>query len=181
MGFGISQDKTNNQQQFDKMDKKLSHVFKDLKILHIAIFFLLMIADSTFSEEKKKDFRIPFNAQGEKSGDPTQNSVILLSRLTAVAKGELEYDVPGMIGKARFEISENEDFTGSTFTDWKEGNSMNDFTIKQKVDGLRSGTQYFYRAIFADIHGEVEKKGTLRKFKTAYSPNITKKRFLCCD
>ena len=34
--------------------------------------------------ESKDVAKVPFHAQGEKSGDPTQTSIILLTRLTAV-------------------------------------------------------------------------------------------------
>ena len=43
--------------------------------------------------EAREVTTLPFHAQGEKAGDPTQDSIILLMRLTAVEQGEIEQDV----------------------------------------------------------------------------------------
>ena len=59
------------------------------------------------------------HAQGEMAGEPTANSVLLQSRLTAIPGPELdaEGDVPGSSGVACFEWSESADAGGRSDED----------------------------------------------------------------
>ncbi len=124
----------------------------------------------TFSSAKGADSdRVPFHAQGERAGNPTQDSVILLTRLTAVEEGEIECDVPGMDGRACFEISETPDFKDSRLTPWTEATKENDHTIKQTVTGLEPGRDYWYRVHITDASAGGERVGSARAFKTAPS------------
>lgn len=122
---------------------------------------------------------LPFHAQGEKSGDPTQDSVILLTRLTAVADGKLHHDVPGMAGRVRFEIAADADFENSRLTDWADANERNDHTIKQTVTGLAAGTKYWYRAIIAAPAGDARRIGPPRTFVTAPSSDMVRDVRFC--
>ncbi|MDP7304291.1 MAG: PhoD-like phosphatase N-terminal domain-containing protein, partial [Pirellulaceae bacterium] len=119
--------------------------------------------------ESKDVAKVPFHAQGEKSGDPTQTSIILLTRLTAVEKGEIEQDVPGMDGRAHFEVSETPGFKASRMTPWVEATKDNDHTIKQTVTKLKSGRDYWYRVHITDVSGKGKRVGPARSFKTAPS------------
>jgi len=124
----------------------------------------------TLTPAKSNDSsRIPFHAQGEKAGDPTQDSVILLTRLTAVEEGEIECDVPGMDGRARFEISKTPDFKDSRMTPWANATNEKDHTIKQTVTGLKPGSDYCYRVHITDASAGGERVGPARAFKTAPS------------
>ena len=111
--------------------------------------------------------KIPFHAQGEKAGEPTQNSIILLTRLTAVEKGEIERDVPGLDGRARFELAETPDFKSPRMTPWGEATKDNDHIVKQAVTGLEPGRDYWYRVHITDASGEGKRVGPTRSFKTA--------------
>lgn len=111
---------------------------------------------------------VAWHGQGEKAGEPTQDSIILLTRLTAVEKGEVECDVPGKDGWARFEVAEDSDFKNITATtEWAKASAENDYTVKQAVKGLKAGKEYFYRVRIADPEKKKERVGPARRFKTA--------------
>ncbi len=114
---------------------------------------------------------VPHHAQGEKAGEPTQNSIILLTRLTAVERGEIECDVPGQDGWARFEVSETKTFKPSVKTPWMRATAENDHTIKRKVAGLKAGRSYFYRVHITDPTRKRSSAGPARGFKAAPSPD----------
>ena len=104
------------------------------------IFFLYIII-LLFSCQDKEDI---FIAQGIMSGEATENTIILQSRLTATDT-LVGGDIPGMAGKGRFEISETKDFTSSQFSDWLVADSLYDYILKCRVDQLMPATKYFYR------------------------------------
>ncbi len=112
---------------------------------------------------------VPYHAQGEKAGEPTQDSIIILTRLTAVEKGEIGHDVPGMAGHACFEIAEAPDFKSSHKTRWATATADNDYIIKQTITGLKPGCQYHYRVHIRGLSGGEERLGPARQFKTAPS------------
>ncbi len=83
-------------------------------------------------------------AQGMMAGEATTSSIILQSRLTSndtLVNG----DIPGAPGFGRFELSQNESFDQSQFSDWLEADSVYDCILKYKFDELKPGTRYFYR------------------------------------
>ena len=104
-----------------------------------------------------------FNAQGEMVGEVTANSALLQSRLTAIPGPELDADgdIPGIVGKARFEWSEDENFANSQLTPSIEAQAESDFIIRARLPDLQPGTRYFYRLVFED-----GRKGATRSFKT---------------
>jgi alkaline phosphatase D len=158
----------------------------------IAIYFFVLIAPALNAQEQPMP-GVPWHAQGEKAGDPTQDSVILLTRLTAVEKGEIGSDVPGMDGWVRFEISEHADFRDPNRTPWRKASAeavefpgmdrlvartfkglLSDHTVKETVTGLKPGTHYYYRVLIRDVDRKQERIGPPRRFKTAYSPDKMK-------
>ena len=76
-----------------------------------------------------------------------------------------------MDGRARFEISETQDFQSSQMTPWAEATQENDHTIKQTVTGLKPGCEYWYRVHITDASGNGERIGPPRFFKTAPPPD----------
>ena len=85
--------------------------------------------------------------QGIMAGEVTSTSVILQSRLTTsniLTNGDLN----GKHGIARFEIDEDSSFCCPNYTDFIEALPQNDFIIKKKINGLKSGSKYFYRLRF---------------------------------
>ena len=107
-----------------------------------------------------------YHAQGEMSGEVTDTSVLLQSRLTGIPGPDLdaEGDVPGEEGQAMFEWSEAADFPSSTKSDWLKAEPEHDFIVRTEVTGLKPGTTYHYRLIFGE--DGPSKTGPTRSFKT---------------
>lgn len=103
---------------------------------------MLSVGTSSFAEQPGI-----FHAQGEMAGEVDIDSVILQSRLTA-SKTQIDDDVPGCAGIARFEISINEEFRSPRSTGWLTAHAANDFVVKARIEGLKPHTTYFYRLIF---------------------------------
>lgn len=155
-----------------------------MRLFHITATVALSFAALCSAARAAESTTLPFHAQGEKSGDPTQDSIILMTRLTAVEQGEIECDVPGMDGWVRFEISETADFKDTRHTPWRKADTspirhddrlLNgipaDHTVKEFVADLKPGTQYYYRVRIQDAGRKVERLGPVRQFKTAYAPD----------
>ena len=81
------------------------------------------------------------------AGEPTQNSIILQSRLiredTVVTS--LFEDVAGVPGYGYFQVSSDSLFEQSMKTNLLQATAANDFTLKAKVNNLSPATPYFYR------------------------------------
>ena len=104
------------------------------------------------------------NGQGEIAGEVTADSVILQSRLTTEAV-LVDGDVPGAPGVARFELASSEDFTNATDSPWLEAGAEQDFIVKTKMDGLISGTRYYYRLRYGPSQDNT-RVGPTRSFST---------------
>jgi alkaline phosphatase D len=110
-----------------------------------------------------------FHAQGEMSGEVTQTSVILQSRLTATASPE-GGDVPGIAGDGKFELSTNPKFGRQIIsTAWLKAAPETDFILKTKVEGLKPGTRYHYRLVHRS--GSSATPGPARTFQTLPATN----------
>lgn len=107
-----------------------------------------------------------YNAQGEMSGEVTDTSVLLQSRLTAIPGPELdsEGDVRGESGLAMFEWSESADFAQAAKSDWLKAEPEHDFIVRTQVTGLKPDTTYHYRLVFGE--DGPSKTGPTRSFKT---------------
>ena len=104
------------------------------------------------------------NGQGEIAGEVTMTTVVLQSRLTV--GGELvEGDLAGAEGTAYFELATTSEFTNSFESDWLPATPDNDFIVKTQIDGLESGTRYYYRLIFGPDR-ELVRTGPIRTFET---------------
>lgn len=112
------------------------------------------------------------HAQGEMAGEPTANSVLLQSRLTALPGPALDRygDVPGAAGVACFEWSQSADFTEAKRTGWIRALPQCDFIVRAKVEGLEAGTLYRYRLIFGADETSAN-AGPTRTFKTLPDPS----------
>ncbi|NET52151.1 MAG: hypothetical protein F6K09_26690, partial [Merismopedia sp. SIO2A8] len=106
-------------------------------------------------------------------GEVNTTSAILQSRLThgstltgIEGKTERLYGkLPGHQGVARFEISKQEDFDQSYFTDWLRADAENDFIVKVKVDNLEPNTSYYYRLVYG-VNQSTTHQGSVGTFKT---------------
>ncbi|MCH7857783.1 MAG: alkaline phosphatase D family protein [Gemmatimonadetes bacterium] len=112
------------------------------------------------------EFRFPdiTNGQGEIAGEVTMTSVILHSRLT-VGSELVEGDLPGAEGAAHFELSTTSDFEDSFESDWMRATPGNDHIVKTQIDGLNSGTRYYYRLIYGPDR-DLVRTGPTRTFET---------------
>ena len=112
------------------------------------ITVLLCIAAMSFESACASLPEIPIGlAQGLLSGEVTEESVILQSRLTTGGRDE-RGEIAGTAGVGRFEISASADFDDSIWTDWLSANADADYIVKVKVGGLTPATDYFYRLHF---------------------------------
>ncbi|MBL9157955.1 MAG: alkaline phosphatase D family protein [Verrucomicrobiales bacterium] len=111
------------------------------------------------------------HAQGEMAGEPTANSVLLQSRLTAIPGPELdaEGDVPGAAGVACFEWSESAEFAEAKRTGWIRATPESDFIVRAKLEHLKPGTRYHYRVLAGATEADAT-AGPTRAFKTLPDP-----------
>ncbi len=105
---------------------------------------LILVACTQQAEIKRQEI---FNAQGEIAGEVTQTSVILQSRLTG-SDTLVEGDMPGTVGMGRFEWSKTRDFPVLKVSPWLTSSADQDFILKMKIEGLETGTKYYYRLRF---------------------------------
>ena len=98
-------------------------------------------------------------AQGLMSGEATESSVILQSRLTNTSK-LVHGDIPGAPGKACFEYSTTEDFEASLRTSWLTAADDTDCIVKTKITGLTPNTRYYYRLLYRQDADAVQKSPT---------------------
>ena len=118
-----------------------------MKLIVNSLFLLACFFSSCTLDN---DEQIIFLAQGLMSGEPTESSIILQSRLTT-SDTLIDGDIPGMAGKARFEISEHENFENSQFSEVLSSDSISDFIIKFAFENLKNDTRYLYRLHFGNI------------------------------
>lgn len=104
------------------------------------------------------------HAQGEMSGEPTQTTILLQSRLTQ-GNHFVDGDIMGAAGVACFEISKSLSFRDPFKTDWIQALPKNDFIVRQKVKNLKPGTLYHYRLLFGPDKDHVS-VGKTCMFKT---------------
>src|SRR5688572_13905341 len=91
-----------------------------------------------------------FLAQGELAAEATTHSVLLQSRLTAIAGPELaeDGDIPGAAGVAAFQWSESPALEDSHQTEWLEAQAERDFIVRAALRDLKPGTVYYYRLVY---------------------------------
>ena len=78
-----------------------------------------------------------YRVQGEMTGEVTSNSAIVQTRLTAVDRN-VNGDVLGAAGVARFEYAADRSFQSSQMTPWQSSRPARDYIIKAVLMGGRS-------------------------------------------
>lgn len=126
-----------------------------MRFLSFFFLFSIVIVVSCIPKEKV------FLAQGIMSGEATENSIILQARLTS-SDTIIDGDIPGIIGKGRFEISTSAAFDDSRFSDWLHADSTYDYILKYKFEDLEAATKYYYRLHY----GNTEQISRVANFKT---------------
>jgi alkaline phosphatase D len=106
--------------------------------------------------EGNSDINVSFN-HGVASGDPTQNAIILWTRITPDKDDNI---------KVTWQIATDPAFNNITHTGETLTNKDKDYTVKLDAVNLQSSTQYYYRFM---ANGRTSKTG---KTKTLASGNI---------
>lgn len=107
--------------------------------------------------------------QGEMSGEVSDHSVILQSRLTAPEPSP-GGDVQGRPGVGRFELATSPQFNDPRRTGWLQARPSYDYILKTRVAGLKPGTRYYYRLEFGPDKRHTE-LGPVRTFETHPGPD----------
>ncbi|MCE9686937.1 alkaline phosphatase D family protein [Shewanella sp. AS16] len=89
---------------------------------------------------------------GIASGDPAQDGIILWTRVTPEAEGEV---------KVAWQLALDADFTQLVNTGDTRTNAERDYTVKVDAMGLDSGTAYYYRFMVGDTQSAVGRCRTL--------------------
>ncbi|MDA8975372.1 alkaline phosphatase family protein [Akkermansiaceae bacterium] len=106
-----------------------------------------------------------FLGQGTMSGEATDTSVFLQTRLTSAAELDASGDLPGASGVVAFEWSLNENFEDSSTTPFQKSKAAQDFIVRAKLSELKRHTAYFYRAHYGTSEAEAQ-TGPTGTFKT---------------
>ena len=136
------------------------------RLIIIAVFLSIFVGCTEIDVAQKMS-----HLQGEMAGEVTDSSVILQSRITAIGKN-VEGDIPGREGVARFNISRSTDFVSFSSSDWITARSPNDFIVKAQIEGLEPATRYYYRLEYGldSLHTAL---GPVRTFRTAYGEDLS--------
>ncbi|MDZ7605642.1 MAG: alkaline phosphatase D family protein [Cyclobacteriaceae bacterium] len=99
--------------------------------------------------------------QGIMAGEATDSSVMLQTRITA-SDTLVGGDLKGAEAQVRFEMSEDENFKKSLFSDLLYADSTTDYIVKYTFTKLKPNQRYFYRASYGKNidHPTVSKVGT---------------------
>jgi alkaline phosphatase/alkaline phosphatase D len=89
-----------------------------------------------------------FLGQGTMSGEVTESSVLLQTRLTSAMELDLTGELPGAAGMACFEWSTQADFSDPQRTSFQLATEANDFIIRTELTGLKPNKVYHYRAVY---------------------------------
>lgn len=84
--------------------------------------------------------------QGTMSGEVTDSTALLQTRLTLAAQLDPTGELPGAVGVACFEWSTREDFHGAHCTPFQAVSDQSDFIVRADLAGLKPNTIYHYRA-----------------------------------
>jgi alkaline phosphatase/alkaline phosphatase D len=112
-----------------------------------------------------------FRAQGEMTGEVTSGSAIIQTRLTSVDRN-VDGDVPGAVGVARFEYSIDMGFAKPVMTPWRTSRAETDYILKAVLRNLIPNTRYYYRVHYGPNKDET-KTGPTCSFRTLPGPDET--------
>jgi len=107
---------------------------------------------------------------GVASGDPTQNELIIWTRVTSSL---LSVDVV-------WEVAADDQFSSIVKTGELQATAQTDYTIKVDVTGLQAATQYFYRFIAAQQNGS-KIESSIGKAKTLPDGDVSSFKMAICS
>ena len=103
--------------------------------------------------------------QGTMSGEVTDSTAFLQTRITAATDLDATGDLPGVAGVVCFEWGTQKDLRDATRTLILEATAERDFIVRHQLKGLQPGTRYFYRAVYGAT-SESTTAGNTCSFKT---------------
>ncbi len=106
-----------------------------------------------------------YPGQGTLSGEVTDTTALVQTRLTTAEKLNEDGDLDGAKGGIHFQWSEDETFKNATLTPRMETSADSDFIARELLTGLKPDTKYFFRAIYG-TSAEAEKHGPTCSFRT---------------
>ncbi len=119
-----------------------------------------------------------FLGQGTMSGEVTDATALLQTRLTLAAQLDADGDLPGSAGVACFEWSTHPDFRDAQRTPFQPAADEHDFIVRAELSGLKPNTTYHYRASFGATEATAQ-AGPSCSFKTLAGGGIdTPVRFI---
>lgn len=119
-----------------------------------------------------------FLGQGTMSGEVTDCTALLQTRLTLAAQLDADGDLPGAAGVACFEWSTHSDFSDAQRTAFQPAADKHDFIVRAELTGLKPNTTYHYRAVYG-VTEPTAQAGPSCSFKTLPSGAIaTPVRFI---
>lgn len=107
----------------------------------------------------------PFLGQGTMSGEVTEASALLQTRLTLSNALNAVGDLPGAAGVVCFEWSTYEDFREARRTPFQSATDAHDFIVRAEITDLKPGTTYHYRTVFGNTEAAAQ-AGSACSFKT---------------
>lgn len=90
---------------------------------------------------------------GVASGDPTSSSVVLWTALNP-------YKIAGDM-KVEIQVAEKADFSELAYSGIVSVEAMTGYTVKQNVEKLEAGKNYYYRFIHAGVNSEIGRTRTI--------------------
>jgi alkaline phosphatase/alkaline phosphatase D len=96
----------------------------------------------------------PFLGQGTMSGEVTETTALLQTRLTRSNALNAEGDLPGAAGVVCFEWSTHADFREAHRTPFQSATDKHDFIVRAEITDLKPGTTYHYRAVFGSTEAD---------------------------
>ncbi len=103
--------------------------------------------------------------QGTISGEVTDSTALLQTRLTVATQLDADGDLPGCVGVACFEWSTREDFREAQRTPFQPAADKHDFIVRAEITGLKPNATYYYRAVYG-ASAVTAKVGATCSFKT---------------
>ena len=91
-----------------------------------------------------------FLGQGTMSGEVTDTSVLLQTRLTSTTELDASDDIPGAAGVVCFQWSRDEGFEQSQRTSFQKASRRHDFIVRAALRGLSPGSKYYFPRCLRD-------------------------------
>lgn len=140
-------------------------------IKNLTMFTAILLLFMHCAQQEKAIFSPIYLGQGVMVGEVTDESAIFQTRLTASVT-LVEGDVPGRAGIVRFVLGTQETLDKNVIrTSWIKADSINDYLVKVKVNGLLPNQHYYYQAIYGSDTTQTS-TSPLGTFRTNPGPSI---------